>query len=61
MIKKILIGIVCTLITLYFIYICFFFFMISNFEMGDELLESDDIVIFDEIKKEFNNSSDTLK
>jgi hypothetical protein len=35
--------------------------MISNFEMGDELLESDDIVIFDEIKKEFNNSSDTLK
>jgi len=61
MIKKILIGIVCTLITLYFIYICSFFFMISNFEMGDELLESDDIVIFDEIKEKFNNSSDTLK
>ena len=61
MIKKILIGIVCTLISLYFLYICFFFFMVSNVKIEGEILESDDIVIFDEIKKKFNNSSDTLK
>ena len=61
MIKKILIGIVCTLMTLYILYICFFFFMVSNVKIEGEILESDDIVIFDEIKKKFNNSSDTLK
>lgn len=54
-------GIVCTLISLFILYICFVFFMISNFKIEGEILESDDIVIFDEIKKKFNNSSDTLK
>lgn len=61
MIKKIFIGIVCTLISLYFLYICFIFFMVSNIKTKGEILESDDIVIFDEIKKKFNNSFDTLK
>ena len=35
--------------------------MVSNINIEGEILESDDIVIFDEIKKKFNNSSDTLK
>ncbi len=61
MIEKIFMGIVCTLISLFILYICFVFFMISNFKIEGEILESDDIVIFDEIKKKFNNSSDTLK
>ena len=61
MINKILIGIVFTLITLYFLYIFFLFFMVSNINIEGEILKSDDIVIFDEIKKKFNNSSDTLK